>query len=317
VLTVVGDTALEISVGGLERASGERKGRPPDEPPAVWSAESVVPALGGKGGSAAYVAASLGELVRLWSAVGADAFGELALRWLEGRNVDTASVRIMSDVGTSTSIIMADEQSRRQTIRYPGASGVFAPRVRAVSGGVGDWLLVTGYTLLSGWRGEAALELLRNARKSGIGTALDFGPVLGQALPAQELAALLPHTGILLCEATELELTRDTGLAEAASWALGLGTGAVVARQASRGAWVYEIGGGSFEVPGFDVTAEGSAAAESFNAGFLYAHSHGESLEASARFGAATAAIIARAARGVLDAPNERAVRDFLAPHNT
>src|SRR5206468_3887856 len=150
--------------------------------------------------SAAYTAGALGEFVRLWSAVGADPAGELALRWLEGRNVDTTSVRISVDVGTSTTVVITDRELRQSAFHYPGASGTFAPRARAVGGGATDWLLVAGYAMLPMWRGSNTEELLRNARRNGLSTALDFGPVAGEPVTAEELEALLPYVSVLFCD---------------------------------------------------------------------------------------------------------------------
>src|SRR6476646_10887107 len=110
-LTVVGNTTVDIYVRGLAKLPGpgdNGAGAPP-----VQTGERVLPTLGGSGAMAAYVAAGLGELVRLWSAVGSDPFGELALNWLEGRKVDTTSVRILSEEGTATTIVLADATQRR------------------------------------------------------------------------------------------------------------------------------------------------------------------------------------------------------------
>src|SRR5438552_3100244 len=146
-LTVVGNTTVDVIVRGLSRLP-QVSGDGVLEASLVETQERIAPTLGGNGASAAYVAGALGELVRLWSAVGGDSFGELALNWLEGRKVDTASVRIMGEAGTSTNVVLTGEGQRQQTFHYAGASGPFAPRARAVSGGMTDWLLVAGYTQL-------------------------------------------------------------------------------------------------------------------------------------------------------------------------
>src|SRR6187431_3164467 len=127
-LTVVGNTTVDIYVRGLARLpgpGGNGAGAPP-----VQTGERVLSTLGGSGAVAAYMAASLGEFVRLWSAVGSDPFGEMALNWLEGRKVDTASVRLMTEAGTATTVVLADAAHDRETFYYPGASGAFSPRAR-------------------------------------------------------------------------------------------------------------------------------------------------------------------------------------------
>ena len=94
--------------------------------------------------------------------------------------------------------------------------------------------------------------------------------------------------------------------------------GAVVVKTGQMGAMLFDSRSGQETVvPAFEAEREGagSGAGDSFNAGFLFAYSRGESLEESARFAAATAALVAGAPRGVLDAPGEMDVREFLAKH--
>ena len=337
-LTVVGDTSIDIFVRGVSRETqpGEGESGPPPGP-FIWARDRVVPVLGGSGANTAYVSATLGEMVRLWSALGADPFGDMILGWLHGREVDTTSVRIIPEAGTATTIVIVGEQSGRQTYYYPGASGVFAPRALVIGGGGEDWLLVTGYSLLPGWRGDNAVQLLRVARNRSINTALDFGPLVGQPVTADELERMLPSVHLLLCHRSELEQVSGRNMRDGASWALDAGAEAVVVRangadvsagddpaEAGGGAWVFDASNRrGVHVPGFDTRREqagagagaGMGAGDSFNAGLLFARKRGASLEESVRFANATAAIIVGSPRGVLDAPNEQAVRDFLAGH--
>src|SRR5437016_5905754 len=133
-LTVVGNTTVDVIVQGLSRLP-QLSGNGVVDAALVDAQQRIVPTLGGNGAGAAYVSAGFGELVRLWSAVGGDSFGELALNWLEGRKVDTTSIRIMGEAGTSTNIVLKGEE-RQQTLHYPGVSSIFVPRARAVSGGL-------------------------------------------------------------------------------------------------------------------------------------------------------------------------------------
>ena len=127
-LTVLGNTTVDIVVRGLEQLPGNGA----KDEQLLLTRERVSPSLGGSGARSAFAGAALGELTRLWSAVGGDSLGELALNWLEGRKVDTTSVRISGEAGTSTNIVLADAQTNVQTIHYPGASAVFAPRARSM-----------------------------------------------------------------------------------------------------------------------------------------------------------------------------------------
>jgi sugar/nucleoside kinase (ribokinase family) len=281
----------------------------------VQTGERVVSTLGGSGAVAAYTAAALGMSepggVRLWSAVGTDPFGEMALNWLEGRKVDTTSVRIMSEAGTATTVMLSDAAHQRETFYYPGASGAFSPRARSVSGGPSDWLLVAGYAQLPGWRGDNTLELLGSARRNRINTALDFGSATDKPITKDELRRMLQHVSVLLCAAHELEHVTGIGVSEAARWALDAGAGVVVVRNGAKGVAIFEGDKGErTDVPGFPVV-EGDVAGvgDSFNAAFLFERGRGASLTDSARFGIAVASFVANAPRGVLDTPDEAAAR--------
>jgi sugar/nucleoside kinase (ribokinase family) len=312
-LTIVGNTTVDIYVRGLARlpqASDNGAGALP-----VQTGERVLPTLGGGGAVTAFTAAGLGELVRLWSAVGTDPFGELALNWLEGRKVDTASVRIMGEAGTATTVVLSDEAHRRESFYYPGASGVFAPRARSVSGGIADWLLVADYTQLPGWRGLNALELLRNARRAGVNTALDLGTeVGGEPLGKAELESLLGNVNVLLSDAPGLERVAGASLEASARWARGAGVGAVVVRQGAQGATIFEGDAAEgTQVPGFQMSQDDvPGVPHSFNAGFLFERGRAASIVDSVRFANAVAALVTNSQRGVLDAPDEQAVRALL-----
>lgn len=313
-LTVVGNTTVDVIVRGLAQLP-RLSGNGVSDAAFVETQERMTPTLGGNGASAAYASAALGDFVRLWSAVGGDPFGELALNWLKGRKVDTASVRIMGDAGTSTNIVLKSHEHQQQILHYPGASSLFVPRARAVSGGLSDWLLVAGYTQLPGWRGDNTLEVLRNARRGGINTALDLGSLGGETITIDELEPMLRQVRVLLCDAQGFEQVTGRTAKEGASWAIQQGVGIVVLRLEGQGALVFDNGQASdgLEVQGFGVEKVSvTGVSDSFNAGFLFERSRGASLEQSARFANAVAALVMISARGILDAPDEAAVRSFM-----
>lgn len=312
-LTVVGNTSIDVFVRGVAHmpgAAGMNGGFP-----LVKTAEPVVTTIGGAGGVTAYVAAALGEAVRLWSSVGSDAMGALALDWLEGRHVDTTSVRITSEVGTSTNVLIFGDGRETGIVHYQGAAGTFAPRIRAIGGGGTDWIMIAGYSQLPNWRGENTVELLRNARRSGLNTALDPGAGPEEHATQQELEVLLPFVGMLFVDETELERITGSKVAEAVRWALEAGVRTVIVRRALHGVSLFEKEGSQdgarVEGPDFEV-ATAAVWGDSFNAGLLYALVRNKTLEESARFGLSVAAHVARARRGVLEAPSEADIRSVL-----
>ena len=153
-LTVLGTTTVDIFIRGVdampEQGDGEFSNRS-----LVWLDRPVLSTLGGNGANAAYAAASLGVDVRLWSCIGADPFGDMVLGWLKSRSVDAADLYVSSTAGTATTVVVTDTVLRRNSFHYPGPVSEFEPGGRTFAGREGDWLLVTGYPLLQGWRGDA------------------------------------------------------------------------------------------------------------------------------------------------------------------
>ena len=316
-LTVVGNTSIDIILRGVSRLP-ELSGNGTDAGSVARITEPVLSMLGGSGGMTAFAAAALGEMVRLWSSVGSDPLGELALNWLEGRHVDTTSVRISGDAGTSTTILISGEEGAGGALYYAGVADLFAPRVRAVGGGGTDWLLVTGYAQMPMWRGDNTLELLRNARRAGVNTALSTGPSFDKPVDPAELEPLLRYTGVLLSDGPELQaLSKTKSLEKAVAWIFEAGAKSLLLREPAEGTILFDSADSDGEkvAPFSNQPDVGTAIpgwTESFDAGFLFARGRGDSPQDSVRFGLACAALVAGAKRGSLDSPTEAAVRGFL-----
>lgn len=311
-LTVLGTTTVDIFVRGVEGLP-ELENDEFSNRSLVWLDNSVVPTLGGNGGNAAYAAGALGEDVRLWSAVGADPFGELALGWLRSRNVNTIDLLVSDEAGTATTVVLTDKDLRRNSFHYPGPINSFVPGSH-VMGATGDWLLMTSYPLLLNWRGDAALTLLKQAKHAGVHTALDVGPILGPPVSMGELEPLLPNIDVLLCNEYELEQVIGAGMEGGVQWAISCGASAAVIKRGAQGAIVFSsTWSNGLDVPGFHVKVVGTVGAgDSFDVGFLYAYSRGNSIEESARFANAVAALVVSSPRGILDAPSADEVQAFL-----
>jgi ribokinase len=295
-LTVIGTIALDLFLRGVDNLP-ERAEDEFSNASLAWLNRPVQATLGGNGGNTAYVAAGLGESVRLGGAVGADPFGDLVLSWLHARGVDLSGTLVLRDAATPTTVVISDTRLRRHTYHHPGASEAFGPADFELAAGTSGWLLLSGYSLLPRWRGPGSGALLRRAREAGVGTALDFGPALGQPVTASELAEMLPHVDLLLCNCFELEQATGMDMARGAAWALGSGVGAVVVKLGAEGASLFNAAGPEgVTVPAFPVEAVGTVGAgDAFDAGLLFALGRGASLYDAVRFGAQRAR---RAGRG-------------------
>src|SRR5438270_1311631 len=93
--------------------------------------------FGGKGANQAVMAARLGAEVALVGRVGADAFGEQALRNLREQGVDVSAVK--ADAGRPTGVagIIVDDGAQNCIVVVSGANAALAPEsVRAAEGAV-------------------------------------------------------------------------------------------------------------------------------------------------------------------------------------
>lgn len=314
----LGNTTVDLFVSGLARM------------PAVGGDEFTVSnlafcdrplemVLGGNGAIAAYVLARLGARVTLCSATGTDPLAEIAGQWLAAVGVSAGGVTRIATVGTSTTTVVTDAQLNRISFHYPGATHHYAPGDFPVHllqpGGV---LLASAYPLLPAWRPHGFIELLAQARRAGMTTALDIGPAIGRPTALDELRPLLPAVDFLLCNGHELavctgEATPAAGMAALAA----AGAGCVVVKQGREGVSVRLPDGECVSVPGFAVEARFTVGAgDAFNAGFLFALKQGRSIAGAATFANAVAARVVSAARGALGAASLVEVEALLAGAN-
>lgn len=154
--------------------------------------------IGGCASNAAMDLARLGVRVAVAGCVGDDAFGRFVIETLDDRGVDTSSIRRLSDVGTSGTLIINVAGEDRRFIHTIGANGRLSaadiPLARVRQAKV---LYVGGFFLMPGLLGMELAELFRQARAAGVITMLDVvvpGP--GDYWP--QLEPLLTETDIFL-----------------------------------------------------------------------------------------------------------------------
>lgn len=310
-LTVLGTTTVDIFVRGVTQMP-ERSDDEFSNNSLIWLNKPVVAALGGNGANAAYASAALGEHTRLWSALGDDELGKLALGWLKERNVLLDEIYMAHGQASSTTVVLTGENLERNSFHHHGPARSFLPHAKS-AGRAGDWLLLTAYSLLPHWRGQPTLDLLLEARQSGVRVALDPGPLLGDPPTRHELEAMMPFVDVLLCNEFELQEISGLDTAPATEWALASGARAVVVKKGEAGALVCVPGQAFEQVRGFKVYAHGTVGAgDSFDSGFLYALSRGSSHLEAARFTNAVAALVVSSPKGILAAPTQAQVEDFL-----
>jgi len=279
--------------------------------------------LGGNGAISAYVLARLGAMVKLGSAVGQDAAGDLLLGWLTAAGVDVTGLCQHSTAATSTTTVISDRAQNRLAFHHAGASHAYAPAelppallTNATA------LLIASYTLFLGWRSQGFADLLHRAQAQGVITALDIGPAIGAPVTLAEVAFLLPSVDYFICNGHELSvctntMASDEGVAAGMRQVLAAGAGCVIIKRGAAGALIQrQTDTAARPIPAFPITAHGTVGAgDAFNAGLLYALGQGQPLERAVRFAHGVAALVVASTQGALGAPRLNDVQALLLRH--
>ena len=321
--TVIGTCTVDLFVSnlaGMPRSEGDEF----TVDSLVFHDEPLRTSLGGNGANSAYALARLGSAVELVGGLGGDHLGDWMAEQLVDAGVGMGSVRRYAGQGTATTLILSDREQSRLAFHHEGAN-------RAVDGGSidsalvrgSDMVLLTSYSIMPGLRPNGAVELFREAWRSGTRTAVDIGPAIGEPALLEELRPLLAYTDYFICN--EHELAVCTGGAELAAGMAAIlegGARCVVIKRGAEGAVVLEKDGSAAGsagaptyVPGFSVEVQTTVGAgDSFNAGFLLAVKEGSSAEQAARFANAVAATVVSTPDRPLDALSREAVNRLIEP---
>ena len=161
-------------------------------------------AAGGKGANQALAARRAGAQVRHISAVGADAFADLALELLKADGVDLSALKVV-DGPTGIAMIFVDAAGENCIAVLPGANGmVTAADAEAALAGVSGGVMLLQQEIPQAAT-ERALEL---GAAQGITTILNIAPFLDTT------RAIAPKASILIANETEFELLTGRGIAE-------------------------------------------------------------------------------------------------------
>ncbi|HJT32720.1 MAG TPA: carbohydrate kinase family protein [Pirellulales bacterium] len=226
--------------------------------------------IGGCASNAAMDLARLGVQVAVAGCVGDDAFGRFVIETLDDRGVDTSSIRRLSDVGTSGTLIINVTGEDRRFIHTIGANGRLSaadiPLARVRQAKV---FYVGGFFLMPNLKSTDLAELFRQARAAGVITMLDVvvpGP--GDYWP--QLEPLLPETDIFLPNNDEAALL--TGLDDPrrqAEWFHAAGARTVVITCGGRGT-VLVAEGLRLQAETYPVNYVGATGAgDAFDAGYI------------------------------------------------
>jgi sugar/nucleoside kinase (ribokinase family) len=248
------------------------------------------------GGCAANVAtclARLGVPAAAVGMVGQDIFGEFVRQNLQSKGVETSGIACAAGSGTSKTVILPVVGQDRRFIHTFGANADFRvsdvdlsrfPKARV--------LYVGGYLVMPAIVPGELAGLLKEARRSGLRTALDVVvPAHDAGRSMGALATVLQEVDLFLPNEDEArELTGETDPARQTSRFLSSGCGAVVITRGGKGA-LYRSLALCLEADAYPVEfVDGSGSGDAFAAGCILGLLEGWDPPAMLRFASALGA---------------------------
>ena len=162
-------------------------------------------APGGKGANQALAARRAGSDVRHWSAVGADAFADMALELLRKDGVDLSHMQV-AEGATGIAMIFVDEEGENVIAVLPGANGtVSAENAEQALGELPQGSVVMLQQEVPQAATERALDI---CKARGLVSILNTAPFLPTT------AALAGKASILVANETEFALLSGRGIEE-------------------------------------------------------------------------------------------------------
>jgi sugar/nucleoside kinase (ribokinase family) len=244
-------------------------------------------APGGCAANSAIALARLGVPAAVCGRVGDDFLGEMLVRDLRGRGIDTESVSVTEGLGTSKTVIVPVRGEDRRYIHTFGAN--VALSVGDIPPGLlehAEVIYLGGYLLLPGLREDELLPRLRTARAAGARIVLDVAVPSDHPAPFEALRALLPLADYFVPNEDEaFALTGERAPRDQADVFRSHGAQTVVIKRGERGIHVLTADADAFDLPAPQVdVVEPSGAGDAFAAGLIVGIQEGWELERSLGF---------------------------------
>ena len=202
---------------------------------------------------------------------GTGRFGDLAREAMQAEGI-RIGIAHSAERDTGLCVAVTEASAERSFISYIGAEGeLTAADLASVPAQAGDYVYVSGYSLLHGGKAQALVEWAL-ALPRAITVVFDPGPLLDSP-DAPLIQALLPRIDVWT--SNSVEALRFTGASDISAALTGLADhlpdGAVmVVRDGPQGCWVSQRGERQ-HVPGFEVEAVDSNGAGDAHAGVFVA----------------------------------------------
>lgn len=239
---------------------------------------------------------SLGAKVGFVGTIGNDSFGDLTLKTLKGKGVDTSLIIRKDDMATGATVVMSF-QNDRANVTYPGA--MEALTIDDIS----DEVLLKARHLhfssvfLQPGISKNLTQLFIRAKALGLTTSLD-----PQWDPAEEwgmdIKNLLPQVDFFLPNIQELEAISQKDNVAAAIESIN-SPNTVIVKMGTKGACLYTPDKEQV-YPAFlnEDVVDTVGAGDSFNSGFLFKFLQGSSIDDCMEFGSLTGAVNTTATGG-------------------
>ena len=257
----------------------------------VIGASSVITACG---------AARLGLRVAFVGVVGDDLFGRFMLDAMQAREIDTSACVINSQLKTGLGVILARPDGNRAILTYAGSMAALRPEHINRSLLTQARHLHAGSTFLLDSLRDALPALLATARAQGLTTSVDTN---WDPRECWDTGDLLAHCDLFLPNRIEAERISGQSNSDDAIATLARQIPTVAVKMGNAGALARQGDLMVAQRPLAVRVVDTVGAGDSFNAGFLYGHLHGWSLEQSLQLAVACGSLSTRAAGGTAAQP--------------
>jgi ribokinase len=269
---------------------------------------------GGKGANQAHAARRFGAGVRMFGAVGSDAFAPGALQSLADAGVDITGVAALAGQATGLALIVLDAQGENSIVVAPGAN------LAARAADLPDQVLRDSGALLLQLETDAGetMALARRARGLGCRVILNASPL--------DQADLLDMHAIdtLIVNRDELQqLAQRAGVYSSTADALALAlarryANEVLVTLGAQGALLAGADGSMLTVPAFPVqAADTTGAGDTFAGVFAAAIAEGAGRQRAMEYGGAAAALACSRRGAQVAQPLRTEIEQLLASRRT
>lgn len=301
-----------VVIGSYVMALTERVPRMPH------AGESLVADLldvgpGGKGTNAAVAMTRQGKHIGFIAKIGADMFGEYAMKLYARENLDTTFVYHDNKEPTGVALVLLETTGENRITVYRGANWLLTPaEVEAIAPHMAGAKVMTAQLEVND---DAVIAGFALGRRNGLTTILNPAPA--RPLPAN----LLAHVDILTPNEGEARLIAGLPIDDAsmpmndiAQRLLGMGPRCVIITLGSQGCLIVQADTAPIHVPAYPVkVVDTVGAGDAFNAGLAVALCDGKPLTEAARWACVTAALSVMSVGAIPGLPNRETVEKHYA----